>query len=66
MIDNIAGETKIEADMEAIFLLLNLRDIRKRYNLDFNITMEMQNISFIMKQEIKVGLIKMIINIINM
>ena len=31
-----------EADMEAIFLLLNLRDIRKRYDLDFNITMEMQ------------------------
>ena len=31
-----------EADMEAIFLLLNLRDIRKRYNLNFNITMEMQ------------------------
>lgn len=31
-----------EADMEAISLLLNLRDIRNRYNLDFNITMEMQ------------------------
>ena len=31
-----------EADMDAIFLLLNLRDVRKRYNLDFNITMEMQ------------------------
>jgi hypothetical protein len=31
-----------EADMEAIFLLLNLRDIRKRYNLSFNITVEMQ------------------------
>ena len=31
-----------EADMEAIFLLLNLRDIRKRYQLDFNITVEMQ------------------------
>lgn len=31
-----------EEDMEAIFLLLNLRDIRKRYNLDFNITVEMQ------------------------
>ena len=31
-----------EADMEAIFLLLKLRDIRKRYNLNFNITMEMQ------------------------
>ena len=31
-----------EADMEAIFLLLKLRDIRKRHNLNFNITMEMQ------------------------
>ena len=31
-----------EADMEAIFLLLNLRDIRKRYKLSFNITCEMQ------------------------
>ena len=31
-----------EADMEAIFLLLNLRDIRKRYDLSFNITVEMQ------------------------
>ena len=31
-----------EADMEAIFLLMNLRDIRKRYDLDFNITVEMQ------------------------
>ena len=31
-----------EADMEAIFLLLRLRDIRKRYDLSFNITMEMQ------------------------
>ena len=31
-----------EADMEAIFLLLNLRDIRKRYGLSFNIAMEMQ------------------------
>ncbi len=31
-----------EDDMEAIFLLLNLRDIRKRYDLDFNITVEMQ------------------------
>ena len=31
-----------EADMEAIFLLINLRDIRKRYNLKFNITVEMQ------------------------
>ena len=31
-----------ESDMEAIFLLLNLRDIRNRYNLEFNITVEMQ------------------------
>jgi voltage-gated potassium channel Kch len=31
-----------DADMEAIFLLLNLRDIRKRYGLRFNITVEMQ------------------------
>ena len=31
-----------EADMEAIFLLMNLRDIRKRYDLRFNITVEMQ------------------------
>lgn len=31
-----------EADMEAIFLLLNLRDIRKRNGLSFNITVEMQ------------------------
>jgi Trk K+ transport system NAD-binding subunit len=31
-----------EADMEAIFLLMNLRDIRKRFGLSFNITMEMQ------------------------
>ncbi len=31
-----------EADMEAITLLLNLRDIRKRFNLEFNITVEMQ------------------------
>ena len=31
-----------EADMEAVFLLLNLRDIRKRYGLSFNITVEMQ------------------------
>lgn len=31
-----------KADMDAIFLLLNLRDIRKRYGLSFNITMEMQ------------------------
>ena len=31
-----------EADMEAIFLLMNLREIRKRYDLHFNITVEMQ------------------------
>ena len=30
-----------EADMEAVFLLLNLRDIRMRSGLDFNITVEM-------------------------
>ena len=31
-----------EADMEVIFLLLNLRDIRDRYGLNYNITVEMQ------------------------
>ena len=31
-----------EADMEVIFLLLNLREIRKRYDYCFNITVEMQ------------------------
>ncbi len=31
-----------EADMEVIFLLLNFRDLRARYKLDFNITVEMQ------------------------
>ncbi len=31
-----------EADMRAIFLLMHLRDIRKRFNLNFNITVEMQ------------------------
>ena len=31
-----------EADMEAVFLLLKLRDIRNRYELHFNITVEMQ------------------------
>jgi hypothetical protein len=30
------------ADMETILTLLNLRDIRKRYDLSFNITVEMQ------------------------
>ena len=31
-----------EADMESIFLLLNLREIREKYQLDFNITSEMR------------------------
>ena len=31
-----------EADMEIMFELLNLRDIRSRYDLHFNITVEMQ------------------------
>ena len=31
-----------DADMEAIFLLLNLNDIRTRYDLNFNITVELQ------------------------
>ena len=31
-----------KADMDNIFLLLNLRDIRTRYDLQFNITVEMQ------------------------
>ena len=31
-----------EADMEAVFLLLNLRDIRVRSGLSFNITVEMR------------------------
>lgn len=31
-----------EADMAVIFLLLNLRDIRKRFGLNFNITVEMR------------------------
>ena len=31
-----------EADTEVIFMLLNLRDIRKRYGMKFNITVEMQ------------------------
>ena len=30
------------ADMDSIFLLLNLRDIRTKYGLDFNITVEMK------------------------
>ena len=32
-----------EADMEVIFLLLNLRDLRTRYHLSFNITVEMNS-----------------------
>ena len=31
-----------EADMKGVFLLLSLRDIRKRKGLDFNVTVEMQ------------------------
>ncbi|MBQ4447979.1 MAG: hypothetical protein II897_06765 [Clostridia bacterium] len=31
-----------ESDMDAMFLLLNLRDIRTRYGLHFNITVEMR------------------------
>ncbi len=31
-----------EADMETMFVLLNLRDIRNRYGLSFNITVEMR------------------------
>ena len=31
-----------EADMDVIFLLLNLREIRERYKLHFNITVEMR------------------------
>jgi len=36
------GKPEDEADMETIFLLLNFRDVRTRYHLDFNITVEMQ------------------------
>ncbi len=32
-----------ESDLETIFLLLKVRDIRERYCLDFNITVEMQS-----------------------
>ena len=39
---NSHDEDKEQADMDVIFLLLNLRDIKKRYNLSFNITAEMQ------------------------
>ncbi len=31
-----------KSDMETIFLLINLRDLRERFNLHFNITVEMQ------------------------
>ncbi len=31
-----------QADMDAIFMLLNLRDVRTRYGLSYNITVEMQ------------------------
>ena len=31
-----------EADMQVVFLLLNLRDIRQRYGLRFNLTVEMR------------------------
>lgn len=34
-------KTAEEADMEVMFLLLNFRDVRLRYNLHFNITVEM-------------------------
>lgn len=34
-------KTAEDADMEAMFLLLNFRDVRLRYNLHFNITVEM-------------------------
>ena len=36
------GKTDDEADMESVFLLLNLRDIRERCGLRFNITAEMR------------------------
>lgn len=36
------GKNEEEADMEAIFLLLNLRDLRARYSMNFNITVEMR------------------------
>ncbi len=38
---NNHGEDDEESDMEVIFLLLNLRDIRDRYKLKFNISVEM-------------------------
>ena len=36
------GKNEEEADMEAIFLLLNLRDLRARYSMNFNITVDMR------------------------
>ena len=39
---NDHDEDSEEADMKAIFLLLNLREIRKNYDYSFNITVEMQ------------------------
>ena len=39
---NDHDEDSEEADMKAIFLLLNLREIRKNYEYSFNITVEMQ------------------------
>ncbi len=39
---NDHGKDDEAADMETIFRLLNLRDIRTRFGLDFNITVEMQ------------------------
>ncbi|MBP5168214.1 MAG: hypothetical protein ILP14_03315, partial [Oscillospiraceae bacterium] len=41
ILNNHAGEPE-EADTEVIFLLLNLREIRKRFGYKFNITVEMQ------------------------
>jgi Trk K+ transport system NAD-binding subunit len=39
---NAHGKDEEAADMETIFRLLNLRDIRDRFGFDFNITVEMQ------------------------
>lgn len=36
------GKADDDADMDTIFLLLNLRDIRTRFGLEFNITAEMR------------------------
>ena len=41
----VLGDHKLpaeDADMATIFMLLNLRDIRARFSLDFNITVELQ------------------------